>query len=124
MKYLFVVLLWVTLPAYAEYSCPLCQVKVEQFVEGGSTFKRNNCRCPECNGLERHRHLWLVLQQKHPELFTKKNTVLHWAPEPILAQKFLAMDTINYIAGDMDPEGLAMYFAYGGVEDDVAFKGK
>lgn len=44
------------------YQCPLCKYKAKVFLDGGLYKKRKNAKCPNCNSLERHRQLYLILQ--------------------------------------------------------------
>lgn len=67
---------------------------------------RANARCPGCGSYERHRALWLWLQQR-PDLLTTPRRVLHLAPEPALAARLRALDGVDYLSADLEP-GAAM----------------
>ena len=55
---------------------------------------RANARCPRCGSYERHRALWLHLERE-----PLSGRVLHWAPEPALAQRLRSR--VEYEAADL-----------------------
>lgn len=61
--------------------------------------KRNNVLSPGTMSLERHRLMWLYLQNQ-TDFFTRKAKVLHIAPEQCFYKIFRAMDNLDYITGD------------------------
>jgi SAM-dependent methyltransferase len=63
---------------------------------------RPNARCPRCQSLERHRLLWLYIQQR-TDLLTAKLSVLHFAPEYFFQRKFSALPNLRYVAADLNP---------------------
>lgn len=65
-----------------------------------------NRRCPRCGSLERHRLLWLFLERE-TDLFTRRQSLLHIAPEQVYSAKFAGHATIDYVSGDLGP-GKAM----------------
>jgi len=80
--------------------CPCC----------GGTFRamrrfdgRPDARCPGCDSLERHRTLWLFMER---ELGVERlrGRMLHVAPEAVLERKFRALDGVDYVAGDLQPQ--------------------
>jgi hypothetical protein len=44
--------------------CPICKNHYRQFLPYGRINPRPNALCPSCLSLERHRLIWLYLQQK------------------------------------------------------------
>lgn len=94
--------LWVQ----AQLLCPLCENSHEQFLKGG-VMSRDDAACPTCDSYERHRHLWLFLNEKKQDLFkqdlcTEKLTLLHWAPEQCLSSRLKKVSHLNYIKADID----------------------
>ena len=84
------------------YFCPVCEKGFKIFLPGGPA-RRPFALCPNCHSLERHRFLWLILQQLWAESkIHNKGKMLHFAPEPCLAMKF--KKTFEYISADLDPE--------------------
>lgn len=78
--------------------CPCC---------GGSfrTFRphrgRSGAKCPACGSLERHRVLWVYLEQR-TNLLTAPLDVLHVAPEYSLRRRLRSQAHLNYVAADLD----------------------
>lgn len=72
--------------------CPICESRFKHFLPFGLN-PRPNALCPKCYSLERTRLYWLYMT-KNPEIFLKKLTVLHVAPELSLYKKF--SENINY----------------------------
>jgi SAM-dependent methyltransferase len=62
---------------------------------------RENALCPNCLSLERHRLLWLYLQEKS-NLFTDKLDFLHIAPELCFIHRFEKLDNLNYTTADLE----------------------
>jgi SAM-dependent methyltransferase len=63
---------------------------------------RLNSKCPGCGASERHRHLWLYLQNR-TELFSEPLRVLHFAPEWIIQKKLRRSPNLDYVSADLDP---------------------
>lgn len=85
--------------------CPVCGRPTE-FVPAGIT-KRKNALCNKCKAFERHRLFFLVLLKKYNHIFNNNIKLLHFAPEKILYNKFINMDTVDYYPVDIDPENFA-----------------
>jgi SAM-dependent methyltransferase len=72
----------------------------------GSTFRRfehlrrPNRRCWKCGSLERHREIFLWLNQ-NPGMLTAETSVLHVAPERALLDRFKA-SVGEYVSGDLE----------------------
>ncbi len=83
------------------YHCTLCARGYRRFLTVGDP-PRPNAMCPGCASLERHRLLWLALQERWRD-GTLANTgrLLHVAPEPVLADIFKRQFE-KYVSIDLD----------------------
>jgi len=81
------------------FSCPCCNGRFRRLRKHRD---RLNARCPACGSLERHRVLWLYLNNELRILDTDLS-ILHIAPEPVLATKLIARPNLRYTSGDIDP---------------------
>ncbi|HEU0264226.1 MAG TPA: methyltransferase domain-containing protein, partial [Geobacterales bacterium] len=79
--------------------CPCCGGSFRSFISGGPNLRPNAC-CPRCGSLERHRLLWLYLQQK-TNLFREKLRVLHFAPEKIFQDALRRLPNLDYVSADL-----------------------
>ena len=71
-----------------KYECNVCHTSFKKLLPYGRLqFARENALCPECLTLERHRLMWMFLQEK-TDFFNKKMDVLHIAPELPFIKKF------------------------------------
>jgi SAM-dependent methyltransferase len=62
---------------------------------------RPQARCPRCDSLERHRHLWLFLE-RHTRLVSDRSlSVLHFAPERGLGARLARRE--RYVSADLEP---------------------
>lgn len=82
-------------------SCPCCYGSFRNFLPFGVDKIRLNAMCPKCSSLERHRLLWLYLQNK-TNLLKDKLKVLHFAPEYIFQKKFKTLPNLQYISADLN----------------------
>lgn len=80
--------------------CNVCDSKFRKFLPYGRKA-RENALCPNCLSLERHRLMWLFLQQK-TDFFTKPLRVLHIAPELCFIERMQALSNLDYITGDIE----------------------
>jgi SAM-dependent methyltransferase len=87
------------------FTCPCCHGKFRALLPAG-VARRPNARCPRCSSLERHRLIWLYLQQQ-TDFFTLPYKVLDVAPEEFLQRKLKALPNISYLSIDLE-SGLAM----------------
>lgn len=78
--------------------CPICQTQLRQF---WSFRGRPGAWCPICGSLERHRLVWLFLQQNDDILDTSPKRMLHIAPEPILETRFRLISKLDYLSADL-----------------------
>ena len=83
-------------------ACPVCGGQFSRFLPYGSKVAfRQNVLCPHCLSLERHRLLWLYLQQRTP-LFSQPMRLLHIAPEQCFHKRFKAIKHLDYVTGDLE----------------------
>jgi SAM-dependent methyltransferase len=85
--------------------CPCCDSYSQSFLPFG-VIPRPNAMCPVCHSLERHRVLWLYLQDK-TNLFRDKLHVLHFAPEEAFRRAIARLPNLQYVTADIEP-GKAM----------------
>jgi SAM-dependent methyltransferase len=85
---------------YAGWSveCPCCGAHYRKFLPHGRPV-RTNARCARCDAVERHRLLYLYLQQR-TNLFTRPVRLLHFAPERTLRKIFSAQPHLQYVTTD------------------------
>lgn len=83
--------------------CPLCDSKYKMFAPFGLN-NRDNARCMNCGSLERHRLLWLYLNDKTDLFSGKPVKLLHFAPERKLYNVFSENPNIDYFPCDLNPE--------------------
>jgi SAM-dependent methyltransferase len=81
--------------------CPVCKSQFKKFVPYGRTNPRENALCPNCLALERHRLMWLYLQEK-TNFFDAPHKVLHVAPEHCFIHRFEAMKNLDYVTADIE----------------------
>jgi Methyltransferase domain len=82
-------------------SCPVCGASYRHFLPYGRFRSRNNALCPNCLSLERHRLLWLYLQNKTP-FFSQVQDVLHVAPEACFIRRFERIHGNRYMTVDLE----------------------
>jgi SAM-dependent methyltransferase len=82
-------------------TCPICQHHYRKFLPYGRLTPRENALCPNCLSLERHRLIWLYLEQRTDVLKTKKH-VLHVAPEACFMPRLEAIHQEQYITADIE----------------------
>lgn len=81
--------------------CPICGKHYRKFLPYGYVVSRENALCPNCLSLERHRLLWLFLQEK-TDLFFAKQSFLHVAPEICFIDKFKQLQNLDYKTADLE----------------------
>src|SRR5690606_41216558 len=85
-----------------DVECPICKRHFSKFLSYGSNQAlRQNVLCPHCLSLERHRLLWIYLNQK-TNFFSKPQDVLHIAPEQCFHERFKKLKNITYFTGDLE----------------------
>ncbi|GAA4314752.1 hypothetical protein GCM10023183_35080 [Nibribacter koreensis] len=82
-----------------EVFCPLCEGHFQKFLPFG-VERRPQALCPKCHTLERHRLLWLYLQEQ-VQVETQQLSVLHMAPEPVLQEKLKRLPNLQYRSADL-----------------------
>lgn len=82
-------------------TCPVCGRSFRKFLPYGRINPRPNALCPGCLSLERHRLIWLYLQEKS-DFFKKKLHVLHIAPEACFIKRFERQHGDGYITADIE----------------------
>lgn len=80
--------------------CNVCGHQFRKFLPYGRKA-RENALCPNCLALERHRLMWLFLQEK-TNFFTDKLKVLHIAPELCFIDRMDSLPNLEYITGDIE----------------------
>lgn len=80
--------------------CPICKGKFRKLLSYGVWKERENALCPKCLSLERHRLMWLFLQNK-TNFFTDQLKVLHVAPEQCFRGRFKKLKNLEYVTADM-----------------------
>ncbi len=80
--------------------CPVCMTELAAFAPKG---RRKFARCTTCGAYERHRMIWLYLQNQ-TELLRKPTRLLHFAPEAGLRQRIKKYKLISYTTATYDPE--------------------
>lgn len=81
--------------------CPVDKRAYRKFLPYGRIHPRPNALCPGSLTLERHRLMWLYLQEK-TDFFKKQYKVLHIAPEICFIPVFEKMDNLEYVTADLD----------------------
>lgn len=76
-----------------DVQCPVCGSSFRSFIKGHI--------CPRCGSGQRHRLLYLFLQQR-TDFFTRPHRVLHFAPEHCFYKRLKEIPGIDYISGDLN----------------------
>lgn len=82
-------------------TCPICEKSYKKFLPYGRINPRPNALCPNCLSLERHRLIWLYLQEK-TNFFQQKLHILHIAPEACFIKRFEKYHGDRYITADIE----------------------
>lgn len=87
--------------------CPICGSRYRKFMPYGYAVQRDNALCPWCLALERHRLMWLYLQNE-TDFFDSKSEnfenrkILHVAPEYCFIKRFEKLYGENYVTADIE----------------------
>ena len=81
------------------YTDPIDGESFRKFLPYGYGTQRPNVLSPSTLSLERHRLLWLYLNEE-TDFFTKKKKVLHMAPEQCFLKRFQKLNH-DYITADL-----------------------
>lgn len=84
-----------------QVECPICRHSYREFLPYGRLRPRPNALCPSCLSLERHRLIWLYLQER-TNFFSAPLQVLHIAPEPCFMSRFEQQHHAGYITADIE----------------------
>ncbi|EDP95548.1 methyltransferase domain-containing protein [Kordia algicida OT-1] len=82
------------------YTDPIDGKSFRTFLSYGYTINRENALSPSTLSLERHRLLWLYLQNE-TDFFTKPQKVLHFAPEQAFYKRFRNQKNLEYTTTDL-----------------------
>ncbi len=84
------------------FTDPIDGKSFKMFLPYGYGNQRNNVLSPSTLSLERHRLLWLYLQNE-TDFFTAKNKkkLLHFAPEQAFYKRFKKQENLDYITTDL-----------------------
>jgi len=90
----------------SKYTDPIDGKNFKTFLPYGYGNQRNNVLSPSTLSLERHRLLWLYLQNetnffKSETNSAKKKKVLHFAPEQCFLKRFKKLNNIEYTTTDL-----------------------
>ncbi len=83
-----------------KFTDPIDGKSYRKFLPYGYGKQRSNALSPGTLSLERHRQMWLYLQNE-TNFFTNKLKVLHIAPEQEFLRKFKKMKNLNYTSADL-----------------------
>ena len=83
-----------------QFTDPIDGKSYRKFLPYGYGKQRENALSPGTLSLERHRQMWLYLQNE-TDFFTKNYKVLHIAPEQEFLRKFKKMKNLDYISADL-----------------------
>jgi SAM-dependent methyltransferase len=83
-----------------KYICPCCNNSLRKFRAVGKRL-RPNAECPICGSLERHRLLFLYLENR-TSFFSENINVLHFAPENCLGDILAHAPNLHYVSADLE----------------------
>jgi predicted SAM-dependent methyltransferase len=83
-----------------KFTDPIDGQRFRTFLSYGYAINRDNALSPSTLSLERHRLLWLYLQNE-TDFFTKPQKVLHVAPEQAFYKRFRKQENLEYTTTDL-----------------------
>ena len=83
-----------------KFTDPIDGKSFKNFLPYGYGKQRNNVLSPSTLSLERHRLLWLYLQNE-TDFFTAPKKILHFAPEQAFYKRFRAQKNLDYTTTDL-----------------------
>ncbi len=83
------------------FTDPIDGKSFKSFLPYGYGNQRNNVLSPSTLSLERHRLLWLYLQNE-TDFFSAQKKVLHFAPEQAFYKRFKKMKHLDYVTTDLN----------------------
>ncbi|WP_299246634.1 class I SAM-dependent methyltransferase [uncultured Aquimarina sp.] len=84
-----------------KYTDPIDGKSFSKFLPYGYGNQRDNVLSPSTLSLERHRLLWLYLQNE-TDFFSAKAKVLHFAPEQAFYKRFKNLKNLDYTTTDLN----------------------
>ncbi|MGF1559218.1 MAG: class I SAM-dependent methyltransferase [Flavobacteriaceae bacterium] len=84
-----------------KHTDPIDGRQFKSFLPYGYENPRENVLAPSTLSLERHRLLWLYLQNE-TNFFTGEHKVLHFAPEQAFYRRFRKLENLEYITTDLN----------------------
>ena len=84
----------------SKFSDPIDGKSYRKFLPYGYGKQRENALSPGTLSLERHRQMWLYLQNE-TDFFTENYKVLHIAPEQEFLRRFKKMKNLDYTSADL-----------------------
>lgn len=84
-----------------KFTDPIDGKSFKSFLPYGYGTQRNNVLSPSTLSLERHRLLWLYLQNE-TDFFKSPKKVLHFAPEQAFYKRFRKMKNLEYVTTDLN----------------------
>ena len=91
-----------------QVECPVCGSTFRKFLPYG-VESRDNVLCPKCLSLERHRGIWLYMNEMS-DILTKSISFLHVAPEQCFQPRFKKMKQLDYLTADLESPLADMHF--------------
>ena len=82
------------------FTDPIDGKSFKSFLSYGYETQRENVLSPSTLSLERHRLLWLYLQNE-TDFFSAKRKVLHFAPEQCFLKRFRKLENLDYTTTDL-----------------------
>ena len=83
------------------FRCPVCGSRLRYLLPD---VPHPNGICPVCRAHKRHRVAWLYMMRQTGLCDGNAKRVLHFAPEPELAQRLRAIKGVEYLSADSDPK--------------------
>ena len=83
-----------------KFTDPIDGKSYRKFLPYGYGKQRENALSPGTLSLERHRQMWLYLQNE-TDFFSKNYKVLHIAPEQEFLRRFKQMKNLEYVSADL-----------------------
>jgi len=84
-----------------KFTDPIDGKSFRNFLPYGYENPRENVLSPSTLSLERHRLLWLYLQNE-TDFFTRRLRLLHFAPEQAFYKRFKKLDNLDYTTTDLN----------------------
>lgn len=82
--------------------CPVCQGSFARFARARPEDSER-AACPCCGSRQRHRQLWLYLEEATDLLDGARSRVLHFAAEVGLRHRLAAVPGVEHITADLEP---------------------